>query len=135
MDDFRLTARRDAKAAKAFLFKTIERVRLHRPVLIITNKVPTYYKVICEINHCYDPYFDGIRHIDKKWRNNRIESDHAALKRLLGHRQRFRSLPTAKATLKGIETTGTIKNQHIHNPHPGVQGEVGFVKNLFRTAA
>ncbi|MEP2781244.1 MAG: DDE-type integrase/transposase/recombinase, partial [Pseudoruegeria sp.] len=30
--DFRLTARRDAKAAKAFLKKAIERVRLHRPV-------------------------------------------------------------------------------------------------------
>jgi len=32
MVDFRLTARRDAKAAKAFLNKAIERVRLHRPV-------------------------------------------------------------------------------------------------------
>lgn len=29
----------------------------------------------------------GIMHIDKKWRNNRIESDHAVLKRLLGYRQ------------------------------------------------
>lgn len=29
--DFRLTARRDAKAAKAFLNKAIDRVRLHRP--------------------------------------------------------------------------------------------------------
>ncbi|MFS4583675.1 IS6 family transposase [Phaeobacter sp. C3_T13_0] len=29
MIDFRLTARRDAKAAKAFLNKAIERVRLH----------------------------------------------------------------------------------------------------------
>ena len=32
--DFRLTARRDAKAAKAFLKKAIEQVRLHRPVSI-----------------------------------------------------------------------------------------------------
>ena len=35
---FRLTARRDAKAAKAFLNKVIERVRLHRPVTICTDK-------------------------------------------------------------------------------------------------
>ena len=38
MVDFRLTARRDAKAAKAFLNKAIERVRLHRPVTTVTDK-------------------------------------------------------------------------------------------------
>ena len=38
MVDFRLTARRDAKAAKAFLKKAIERVQLHRPVAIVTDK-------------------------------------------------------------------------------------------------
>jgi IS6 family transposase len=129
--DFRLTARRDGKAAKAFLNGAIERVRLHRPVSIITDKAPTYRKVIRDINYHYDPHFDGIRHIDKKWRNNRIESDHAALKRLLGYRQSFRSLRTAKATLQGIEIIRTIKNQHIRNPHPGIQGEIIFVKNLF----
>jgi IS6 family transposase len=34
MIDFRLTARRDAKAAKGFLKKAIECVRLHRPLTI-----------------------------------------------------------------------------------------------------
>nr|WP_282129508.1 hypothetical protein [Roseobacter litoralis] len=34
MVDFRLTTRRDAKAAKAFLNKAIERIRLYRPVTI-----------------------------------------------------------------------------------------------------
>jgi len=38
MIDFRLTARRDAKAAKVFLNKAIERVRLHRLVTICTDK-------------------------------------------------------------------------------------------------
>jgi transposase-like protein len=65
MLDFRLTARRDAKAAKAFLNKAIERVRLHRPVTIVTDKAHSYRRVIREINHRYDP------HIDRKWRNNR----------------------------------------------------------------
>jgi IS6 family transposase len=46
MVDFRLTARRDAKAAKAFLNKAIERVRLHRPVTICTDKAYTYRRVI-----------------------------------------------------------------------------------------
>lgn len=70
--DFRLTVRRDGKAAKAFLNKAIERVRLHRPVIIVTDKPPTYTRVIREINHHYDPQFDIIRHVDTKSRNNRI---------------------------------------------------------------
>ena len=37
-----------------------------------------------------------------KWRINLIESDHAAMKRLLGYRQSFRSLRTAEATISGI---------------------------------
>lgn len=83
MVDFRLTARRDAKAAKAFLHKAIERVRLYRPVTIVTDKAQAYRRVIREINHRYDPHFDSIRHVDRKWRNNLIEGDHEALKRLL----------------------------------------------------
>ncbi|MGC1430214.1 MAG: DDE-type integrase/transposase/recombinase, partial [Albidovulum sp.] len=101
--DFRLTARRHAKAAKAFLNKAIERVRRHRPVSICTDKVLTYQKVIREINHRYDPHFNYITHVDRKNLNNRVESDHAALKRLLGYRQSFRSLRCAKATLLGME--------------------------------
>lgn len=134
MVDFRLTARRDAKAAKAFLNKAIERVRLHRPVTIVTDKAHAYRRVIREINHRYDPHFDSIRHIDRKWRNNLIESDHAAMKRLLGYRQSFRSLRSAKATLSGLETIRTIKRGHIYHKQPGVQGEIQFISQLFNAA-
>lgn len=134
MVDFRLTARRDAKAAKAFLNKAIERVRLHRPVTIVTDKSPTYRRVIREINYRYDPHFDSIKHIDRKWRNNLIESDHAAMKRLLGYRQSFRSLRTAKATISGIETIRTIKRGHIHSKKLGVEGEIAFISQLFEAA-
>lgn len=134
MIDFRLTARRDAKAARAFLRKAIERVRLHRPVTIVTDKAPTYARVIREINHRHDSHFDSIRHIDKKWRNNLIESDHAAMKRLLGYRQSFRSLRSAKATLRGIEAIRTIKRGHIHKKQSGVRGEIEFISQLFGAA-
>lgn len=129
--DFRLTAKRDAKAARAFLRKAIEKARLHRPVTICTDKAPTYRKVIQDENRRYDPHFDSIRHIDKKWRNNRIESDHAALKRLLGYRQSFRSLSSAKATLKGIEAIRTIKNRHVYDMRPGIQGEIALIHEVF----
>lgn len=135
MIDFHLTARRDAKAAWAFLRKAIGRVRRHRPVTIVTDKAPTYRRVICEISCRYDPHFDSIRHIDKKWRNNLIEGDHAAMKRILGYRQSFRSLRSAKATLSGIETIRTIKRGHIHHKQSGVAGEIAFVDGLFNTAA
>jgi len=133
--DFRLTARRDAKSARAFLKQAIGRVRLYRPVTICTDKAPGYRKVIQDLNHSYDPHFDSITHIDRKWRNNRIESDRAALKRLLETRPSFRSLRSAKATLMAIETIRTIKNGHIQNAQPGVRGEIDFVRNLFSEAA
>jgi|TARA_R110002126_G_scaffold86592_1_gene209064 IS6 family transposase len=134
MVDFRLTARRDAKAAKAFFNKAIERVRLHRPVTIVTDKAQAYRRVIREINHHYDPHFNSIRHIDRKWRNNLIESDHAAMKRLLGYRQSFRSLRSAKATLSGIEMIRTIKRGHTYHTQTGVKGEIQFINQLFADA-
>ncbi|PIE12459.1 MAG: IS6 family transposase, partial [Rhodobacterales bacterium] len=70
----------------------------------------------------------------RKWRNNLIESDHAAMKRLLGYRQSFRSLRSAKATLSGIETIRTIKRGHIHHKQLGVLGEIQFISQLFASA-
>lgn len=133
--NLRLTARRDAKTAKAVLNKPLERVRLHRPVSICTDKAPTYRKVIRELNHFYETHFDYITHIDRKYLNNRAESDHAALKRLLGYRQRFRSLRSAKATLQGMETIRAIKNGHANAKQPGVKGEIAFVSCQFGLAA
>ncbi|MEP3299248.1 MAG: IS6 family transposase [Pseudoruegeria sp.] len=133
--DFRLTARRDAKAARASLNKAIERVRLDRPTSICTGKTPTYRKVIREMNRRYDPHFDHITHINKKYRNNRVESDHAALKKLLGYQQSFRSLRHAKTTLQGMEAIRMIKIRHIQNPQPSVRREVAFATQLFGLAA
>jgi len=106
-------------------------VRLHRPVTIVPDKAHSYRRVIREINQRYDPHFDSIRHIDRKWQNNLIESDHASMKRLLGYRQSFRSLRTAKATLSGIEAIRTIKRGHVHHKQPGVRGEIRFISQLF----
>ncbi|MCY4334741.1 MAG: DDE-type integrase/transposase/recombinase [Litoreibacter sp.] len=133
--DFRLTTKRGAKAAGAFMRKAIEKARLHRPVTICTDKAPQYRRVIRQINHRYDPHLDSINHIDKKWQNNRIESDQAALKQLLGYRQSSRSLSSAKATLRGIEAIRTIKNRHVYDMKPGIQGEIELVHKLFGLAA
>jgi len=104
-------------------------------VSICTNKAPKYRAVIREITNQYDPHFDYITYIDLKYLNKRVESDRAALKRSLGYRQSFRSWRSAKATLKGVETIRTIKNGHIQNKQPSVQGEIDFVHALFGLAA
>ncbi|MEP4708913.1 MAG: IS6 family transposase [Pseudophaeobacter sp.] len=103
MVDFRLTARMDAKAAKAFLNNAIKRVRLHRPVTIVTDKAQACRRVIREINHRYDPHFESIRHIDRKWRNNLIESDHAAIS--ITSNQAFR-----------VKSNSFISYLQLHNP-------------------
>jgi IS6 family transposase len=66
MIDFRLTKRRNTKAANCFLNKAIERVRLRHKVTICTDKASTYRQAIREINRRYDPHFDSTRHINKK---------------------------------------------------------------------
>jgi transposase, IS6 family len=132
--DFRLTSRRDAKAARAFLRQARETVRLYQPLTIITDKAPTYVKVISQINDRLGPA-DAIRHVTRKHLNNRIESDHAALKRLLRPMRGFRDLASAKATLKGIETFRAIRKAEFEGATKGVANEIAFVENLFKLAA
>lgn len=132
--DFRLTARRDAKAAKAFLRQAKDNARLYQPMTIVTDKAPTYARLIGDLNK-RNFLDDPILHVDRKWRNNIIESDHASLKRLTDPGKGFQSLRTAKATLKGIEAIRMIKRGHVHGRPEGITGEVSFVNRLFGLAA
>ncbi len=74
-------------------------------------------------------------HISRKWENNRIESDHAAFRKLTTPMQGFKSLSSAKATLHGIEAIRTIKHGNVHGKQPGVTGEIRFVEELVGLAA
>ena len=80
--DFRLTARRVAKAARAFLHQAMENTHLYQPLVMITDKVQNYRKVLAEVNRHRDPG-DQIHQIDRKYLNNRIEGDHSVLKQRL----------------------------------------------------
>ncbi len=133
--DFRLTARRDAKAVEAFPKQARQGERLYPPVSICTDKVPGDRKVIQDLNHRHDPHLASTLHIDRKWRDDRIKGDHAAMKRLLGTRQSFRSLRSAKAALMAAEAIRTIGNGHVSNKGPEVRREVNLVRNLFSHAA
>lgn len=132
--DFRLTARRDTRAARTFLKQAQGNARLYQPFTIFTDKAPTYAKVLRVINWSRESG-DAITHTDKKWHNNRIESDHAALKRIVDPGKGFQTLRSAKATLQGIEAIRMIKRGHVRSKAPGVPGEVSFVKALFGLVA
>lgn len=63
--DFRLTAWRNAKSARAFLQQARETVRLYHPLTVVTDKAHSYAKVIGEINALLGPE-EAIRHFDRK---------------------------------------------------------------------
>ena len=78
---------------------------------------------------------DEITHINRKEKNNRIESDHASLKRIIDPGRGFQSLRTAKATLKGVEVHRMIKRGHPHGSREGVTVEIDITDSLFNIAA
>lgn len=132
--DFRLTARRNARAARAVLRQARETVRLYHPLTIVTDKAHSYARVIGEINDRLEPEH-AIRHVDRKYLNNRIESDHAVLKQRLRPMRGFQTMAGAKAALAGIETFRTIRKGQFENCETGVANEIAFVAKLFPEAA
>ena len=67
-----------------------------------------------------------MKHIDVKGCNNRIESDHAAVKRIINPGKGFQSLRTAKATLSAVEAFRTIKrgDVFVHTLNSGTEIEL-----------
>lgn len=122
-----------AKAARVFFRQARQTVRIYGPVSITTDKAPTYGRVIDEMN----VFFPGEEfvHVDRKWRNNRIKSDHAALKRITDPGRGFQPLKTAKAMLRGIKAVRMIKRGHVCDPPTDVIGEIRLLAELFDLAA
>ena len=90
--------------------------------------------MIGEINGRLGPD-NAICHAERKYLNNRIESDHAALKQRLRPMRRFQTLAGAKAALAGFETFRTIRKGQFENCETGVINEITFIAKLFQEAA
>ncbi|GFE67287.1 IS6 family transposase [Litoreibacter roseus] len=128
--DDRLTARRTANAARAFMRQASDTVRCDHPLTIVTDNARSCVKVIGEWNARSGPD-DAIRHVTRKHLNNRIEGDHAVLKHRLTPMRGFHSLGSAKAVLKGVETFRATRRGHFAGCERGVANEIAFVWNLF----
>ena len=63
--------------------------------------------------------------------NNLIDSDHASMKRIITIGKGFKTLASAKKTLRGIEIFRMIKIGHCAHINPGVHGEMQFYFSLY----
>ena len=123
---FRLIARRNVKVARAFLNQACENAGLYQLRSIDTDEAHSNSSVVNEMSRIELPG-EGILHINRKRENNRIESDHAALKKLITLMRHYNS-PLLAKTLRGIEAIRAIKQGHIHGKGRGVRGGIRFVE-------
>jgi transposase-like protein len=128
--DFYLSLRRNAKSAKRFLKKLIKNNPSCDIKIINTDKNPSYGQAIKELKKEGHLSHD-IEHKQIKYQNNRLESDHGKLKRLIHPMLGFQSMKTAYATIKGFEVMRMFKKGQFNIWMYGNRNEVTFIKQLF----
>ncbi|WP_208976515.1 DDE-type integrase/transposase/recombinase [Pseudovibrio hongkongensis] len=97
-----------------------------------TNKNPAYGQALAELKaEGKVPEFVELRQVEHL--NNRLESDHGKLKRLIRPTLGFKSMRTAASTLKGFEIMRMFKKGQFDGWIQSVGGgtEVSFINRLF----
>jgi IS6 family transposase len=128
--DFYLSHKRNAKAAKRFLNKLLKQQPDFIPQNISTDKNPTYNIAIKKLKE-EKKLPDHTVHRQVKYLNNRLESDHGKLKRIIKPMLGFQSLKTAYATIKGLEVMRMFKKKQFDFWFYGKRNEVSFINELF----
>ena len=132
--DFYLSATRNQKAAKRFLGKALNSIKPYKhPNTLNTDKDKAYgpaIKTLKEEGICAE----SLGHRQVKYLNNRIESDHGKLKRLINPVLGFQSKRTAYATIKGFEVMRMFRKgqMDLWCYGQGIAGEVRLVQSQFR---
>ena len=128
--DFYLSHRRNAIAAKRFLQKLIKLHKDYCPSVINTDKSPTYNQAILELKK-EGVIPEKVKHLQLKYRNNRLESDHSKLKQVINPTRGFQSMKSAYATIKGIEMMRMFRKGQFNCWMYGNRNEVKFINQLF----
>jgi hypothetical protein len=102
--DFRLTAHRDEKAALRFFHKAVRQHGLSEKVTIDKSGANT---AALEALKAETGATIEIR--QNKYLNNLVEQDHRAVKRIVRPMLGFKSFPSARLTLAGIELMPMLK--------------------------
>lgn len=131
--NFYLSQTRNAKAAKIFLGKALRSIKpyLH-PETLNTDKDRAYAPALSALKKegvCRQ----NIQHRQVKYMNNRIESDHGKLKRMIKPTRGFQSMKTAFATIKGFEVMRMFrkKQMNVWLRNQGILGEVRLIERQF----
>jgi len=127
--DFYLSTTRNANAAKRFLNKALNSIPAYaRPKTVNTDKNPAYGKAISELKLA-GICLPDLEHRQVKYLNNRIESDHGKLKRLITPTLGFKSMKTAYATIKGFEVMHMFKKGRfdLWKYGQGIFGEINII--------
>jgi transposase, IS6 family len=133
--DFLLTAKRDAAAAKRFFQKVFRSPANPIPRVINVDKNPAYPAAINRLKR------EGmlprrVRLRQCKFLNNVIEQDHRVSKKRTWLAKGYKTFPSARRTLEGIETMHMIRKGRVRRvAKKDVVAEARFVAQLFGLAA
>jgi transposase-like protein len=122
--DFRLSARRDVAAAKAFFRKAVKSQR-RPPQTITLDGYAASHRAVRELKA------DGFLPTDTKLRsskylNNLIEQDHRYVKQRVAVMLGFKQFCNAATTIAGIELMHRIRKGQFGLRHLGIHGEAVF---------
>ena len=132
---FRLSARRDKKAARRFFRKALGRAHTRQPRAIITDRLKSYPGALRELKRA-GALGRCTRHRRGRWLNNRVEPDHRRVKRRVRPMLGFQSFRTARRTLAGVEALAMLaKGQVRAVPATDVPAQRDFVHRVFGLAA
>jgi hypothetical protein len=121
--DFKLSDRRNTRAAYRFLRGAVTRMSDYPSGSITTDKLASYPKAIQRLqNEGLLP--NEVTHRTLKTKNNIIEADHGALKRVSRPTRGFQRMRTARAAIKVFEVMRMIRHGQRVLPQPGATGKI-----------
>ena len=131
---FYLAAHRDQLGAARFLKKALESDHNTIPRVINVDKNPAYIKAVESAKKAgYLPEETILRQV--KYLNNRIESDHRRIKRLLNNGLGFKGFWTAHKTIRGYEAMYMLSKGQVKLPDDTHMAKVKFIEEMFGLAS
>lgn len=121
-------------AAARFFKKALKADHNTIPRVINVDKNASYPPAIASAQEAgYLPDETHLRQV--KYLNNRVESDHRRIKRLINHGLGFRGFWSAHKTIRGYETMHMIRKGQVALPHGSSMEQTRFIEKIFGLAA
>jgi len=133
--DFRLSAFRDADAAKRLFRKALSDQSHPQPRVINTDLAPIYTAAIPAIKK-ERTLRRRCRHRPLQYLNNIIEQDHRAIKRRVNAKQGFRAFQSARRTIQGYEVIHMMRKGQVRwVSGTDIRRQNEFINKVFELAA